>query len=306
MNRTVGAGPGMPIAHLLLALLVVAIWGTNFVVMDVGLSYFPPLTFAGLRFALASLPLLLFVPRPRIALAQLASYGLLSGVGQFGLMLYALSGHISPGLASLLIQAQAFFTVGLASLLARESVRAGNLAALALCAVGVLLIAANMGGDADLTGILLVLGAALSWAGANIVVKRAGAINMFALVVWSGPIAAGPLLALALLLEGYPAMAGSVANADGVAWATLLWQCLGNALFGYAAWNWLLSRHPAAEVAPMGLLVPIFGLSASAWFVGEPMPPWKLAAAALVLAGLGINLAASRRAANLASPPSRA
>ena len=296
----------MPFAHLLLALLVVAIWGTNFVVIDVGLSHFPPLTFAGLRFALASLPLLLFVPRPRIAFAGLAAYGLLSGVGQFGLMLYALSGHISPGLASLLIQAQAFFTVGLAALLAREPVRAGNLAALALCSAGVLLVAANIGGDADLTGILLVLGAALSWAGANMVVKRAGAINMLALVVWSGPIAAGPLLAAALLLEGYPAMAGSVAHADGTAWATLLWQCFGNALFGYTAWNWLLSRHPAAEVAPMGLLVPIFGLSASAWFVAEPMPPWKLAAAALVLAGLGINLMASRRAASLAPSASKA
>jgi O-acetylserine/cysteine efflux transporter len=118
---------------------------------------------------------------------------------------------------------------------------------------------------------------------------------MLALVVWSGPIAAGPLLAGALLLEGYPAMAGSIAGADGVAWATLLWQCFGNALFGYAVWNWLLSRHPAAVVAPMGLLVPIFGLSASAWFVAEPMPPWKLVAAALVLAGLGVNLMASRQ-----------
>jgi len=300
------AGPGMPFTHLLLGLLVVAIWGTNFVVMDVGLSHFPPLTFAGLRFALASLPLLLFVPQPRIAPARLVAYGLLSGVGQFGLMLYALSGHISPGLASLLIQAQAFFTVGLASLLSREPVRTGNLVALALCAAGILLVAANMGGDADLTGILLVLGAAFSWAGANIVVKRAGAINMLALVVWSGPIAAGPLLAVALLLEGPAAMAGSVASADGGAWATLAWQCLGNALFGYAVWNWLLSRHPAAEVAPIGLLVPIFGLSASAWFAGESMPPWKLAAAALVLGGLGINLAASRRAAKLASPASRA
>jgi O-acetylserine/cysteine efflux transporter len=296
----------MPFTHVLLALLVVAIWGTNFVVMEAGLAHFPPLTFAGLRFAFASLPLLLFVPRPRIAPGQLVAYGLLSGVGQFGLLLYALSGHISPGLASLLIQAQAFFTVGLASLIAREPVRAGNLIALALCAAGILLVAINIGGDADLIGILLVLGAALSWAGANIVVKRAGAINMLALVVWSGPIAAAPLLSLALLLEGAHAMAGSVASADGAAWATLLWQCLGNALFGYAVWNWLLSRHPATEVAPMGLLVPIFGLSASAWFVGEPMPPWKLAAAALVLAGLGINLAASRRTAKPASPASRA
>jgi O-acetylserine/cysteine efflux transporter len=291
----------MPVSHLALALLVVAIWGTNFVVIDFGLAHFPPLTFAALRFLLASFPLLLFVPRPRIALAGLAAYGLLSGVGLFGLMLYALAGHISPGLASLLVQTQAFFTVGLAALIAREPVRAGNLAALALCAAGVALIAANIGGGADPAGILLVLAAALSWGGANMVVKRAGAIDMLAFVVWSGPVAAGPLLAAALVLEGWPEMTASLAHAGPGAWANLLWQAFGNAVFGYAAWNWLLSRHPAAEVAPMGLLVPVFGLSASAWFVAEPMPFWKLAAAALVLAGLAINLLASRRAAGPSS-----
>lgn len=292
---------GMPPAHVALAVLVVAIWGTNFVVIHVGLAHFAPFTFATLRFAFASLPFLFFVSRPRIALGSLVSYGLAIGVGQFGLMLYALAGHIAPGLASLLIQTQAFFTVALAVMLNGERIRAGNFAALGLCAAGVVLIGLNTGGDADALGILLVLGAALAWATGNIVAKRAGAIDMLGLVVWSSLVAVPPLLAAALLFEGPALMRANIEHADVPAWAAVLWQSFGNALFGYGAWNWLLARHPATDVALMGLLVPIFGMSAAAWFLAEPMQPWKLGAAALVLVGLGVNLLSSRRAP--APPP---
>jgi O-acetylserine/cysteine efflux transporter len=293
---------GMPPWHIGLAVLVVGIWGTNFVVIHVGLTHFGPFTFATLRFLFASLPLLLFVRRPKIAPGSLVTYGLAIGVGQTGLMLYALAGHISPGLASLLIQTQAFFTVALAVLLSGERVRSGNIAALVLCTAGILLIAVNMGGDVDTTGILLVLAAALSWGVGNIVAKRAGAIDMLALVAWSNLVAVPPLLAAALLFEGPAAIQSSVLQADAAGWGTVLWQAFGNALFGYAAWNWLLARHPAAEVAPMGLLVPIFGMSAAAWLLAEPMPLWKLAAAALVLTGLAVNLTTGRRAAQGAKP----
>ncbi|MES2393770.1 MAG: EamA family transporter, partial [Acidobacteriota bacterium] len=118
-------------------MIVVAVWGSNFVVIHVGLSQFPPFTFATLRFALASLPFIWLVRRPQMPAAMLIAYGLAIGVGQFGLMLYALAGHIAPGLASLLIQTQAFFTVALAVLLSGERLLPGNLIALALCSAGV-------------------------------------------------------------------------------------------------------------------------------------------------------------------------
>jgi O-acetylserine/cysteine efflux transporter len=287
----------MPLSHLALAVLIVAIWGTNFVVIHIGLQQFPPFTYAAMRFALASLPLLLFVPRPKVPPGTIVAYGLLIGAGQFGLMLYAMTGHISPGLASLLIQTQAFFTILLALLLSKERLRAGNLAALTLCVAGVALIGMHLGGGADATGVVLVLLAALCWGGGNIVAKRAGDIDMLGLTVWSGLAAVPPLLAAALLIEGPAEIGASLARADAYGWATLPWQSFANSIFGYSAWNWLLARHRAADVAPMGLLVPIFGMSAAALMLSEPMPGWKLAAAALVLAGLGINIWTSRRAA---------
>jgi O-acetylserine/cysteine efflux transporter len=279
----------------LLAVCVVAVWGSNFVVVHVGLGRFPPFTFAALRFMLASLPLLWFVPRPRTDLVNVAAYGALIGFGQFGLMFYAMNGHVSPGLASVLIQMQAFFTVALALLFTRERPGLINLAAMAVSVAGVALIAAHVGGGADPLGILLVLGAALGWAGGNIVVKRAGKVDMFALVVWGSLFAVPPLIAMTLVFEGVSAPMAAIASADWQGWSALLWQTLGNTLFGYAVWNWLLSRHPATQVAPLGLLVPVFGLSAAAWFLGEPLPGWKLAAAALIIAGLVINLRARPR-----------
>lgn len=287
----------MPLSHLLLAVAVVAVWGSNFVVVHVGLERFPPFTFAALRFLLASAPLLAFVAPPKTSLANVAAYGALIGFGQFGLMFYAMAGHISPGLASVLIQTQAFFTVALAMLFSRERPGLGNLAAMVVSIAGVALIAAHTGGGADPFGIVLVLGAAMGWAGGNIVVKRAGQVDMFALVVWGSLFAVPPLVLMALLFEGTAAATTAITDADWIGWSALAWQTLANTLFGYAVWNWLLSRHPATQVAPLGLLVPIFGLSASAWFLGESLPPWKIAAAGLVIAGLVINLRARPRQA---------
>ena len=106
--------PGLPLRHLLLALAVVAVWGTNFVVIKLALGHLPPLLFAALRFTLAALPAVFLLPRPAVGWGNLAAYGLLIGVGQFGVMFVAMNGHISPGLASLVVQLQVFFTIGLA------------------------------------------------------------------------------------------------------------------------------------------------------------------------------------------------
>lgn len=280
----------LPARHLLLALAVVAVWGTNFVIIKVALVHLPPLLFAALRFAIALFPAVLLLPRPQVGWGNLAAYGGLIGVGQFGLLYLAMNGHISPGLASLVLQTQVFFTIGLAMFFAREKLRPFQVAALALAAGGLVVIVSHTDGSTTLGGLALVLLAALSWAGGNIVAKRANATNMLAYVVWSSAFAVPPLLALSFAVEGWPAMRAGVANADAATWAALLWQAWGNTLFGYAAWGWLLARHPAATISPMALLVPVFGMATAAWVVAEPLPAWKLVATALVMAGLAINL----------------
>lgn len=276
--------------HALLGLAVVAVWGTNFVVIKLALGHLPPLLFATLRFALAAIPGVLVLRRPAVPIAVLALYGGLIGVGQFGLLFIAINGRIAPGLASLVVQSQVFFTIGLALWLGGERLQRVQLAALALGAGGIGVIGANTGGTTSLVGIALVLAAALSWACGNIVQRRSVGVDMLAYVVWASLFSVPPLFALSLAFDGWPAIEAGVRNADWTTWVAVLWQAVGNTMFGYGAWGFLLTRYPAATVAPWSLLVPVFGMGAAAAWLGEPLPGWKLGAGALILCGLGLTL----------------
>jgi len=280
----------LPLRHLLLALAVVVVWGTNFVVIRWALDDLPPLLFAALRFTFAFAPAALFIRRPAVSWGSLISYGVLIGFGQFGLLYIAMDGLISPGLASLVVQSQVFFTIGLAMLMNHERIRLFQIAALALATAGIGVILEH--GDASATplGLMLVLLAAISWAGGNHVAKASGTSNLLGFVVWASLFSVPPLLVGALLAEGWPRIHAALVHAGAGAWGAVLWQSVANTLFGYAAWGWLLSRYPAATITPMALLVPIFGMGASAWLLGEALPSWKLMAAALVIGGLGINI----------------
>ena len=281
----------LTISHALLALAVMIVWGTNFVVIRAGLQHLPPLLFATLRFTLVAFPAVFFLKRPAVPWRLLAAYGVFIGAGQFGLLFIAMKSSITPGLASLVVQSQVFFTIGLAMAIDRERIRVFQVAALLLAFTGLGVILAHAGADAATPlGLILTLGAAASWAGGNMMSKAAGRVNMLAFVVWSALFAAPPLLVLSLIFDGWPAIRQGVMQATVGTWAAVIWQSVGNSMFGYAVWGWLLARYPAATVTPMSLLVPVFGMAASAWLLAEPLPGWKIAAAALIMAGLVLNL----------------
>lgn len=281
---------GLPLKHLLLALAVVAVWGTNFVVIKLALGHLPPLLFAALRFTFAALPAVFLLPRPAVSWRNLAAYGWLIGVGQFGLMFIAINGHISPGLASLVVQVQVFFTIGLAMYFTGERLQRIQWLALLLASGGIAIILRHTDGNTTPLGLAMMLLAALCWAGGNLVAREAGRINMVAYVVWSSLFAAPPLLLLSLLTEGWPAISSALLAADRSVWLAVGWQAWGNSLFGYAAWAWLLARHPAATITPMAMLIPLFGMGGAALWLNESLPAWKLTAAALVVSGLALNL----------------
>lgn len=281
----------------LLAVAVMAVWGTNFTVIRVGLDHLPPLLFAALRFTFALLPAVFFIKRPDVPWAKLAAYGFLIGFGQFGIMFIAMNGHITPGLASLVMQLQVFFTIGLVVYLTGEKVQPFQVLALLLAFSGVGVILAHTDGSTTAFGLTLSLIAAFSWAGGNVVSRSTPGVNMLAYVVWASLFSVPPLLAASLVLEGWPAMRDGLVNADAATWAAVLYQSVANALFGYAVWGWLLGRYPAATVAPMSLLVPVFGMAAAYAWLGEPLQGWKLTAAGLVLSGLALNLLWPRFAA---------
>ena len=281
----------LPLSHLLLALAIVAVWGTNFVVIKLSLDAFPPFLFAALRFTFAFLPLAFFIPRPQVSWGNLCAYGLAIGVGQFGILFFAIDGRISPGLASLVVQTQVFFTIGLAMFFAKERLRLYQAVAVAIAMTGLGTIALHTDSDTTFIGMALIVFAGLSWGVGNTVSRRAGSINMLSYVVWASAFSLPPLFLISWIFEGgWEQMSTSITSAPLGAWLGVFWQSWGNTIFGYAAWAWLLSKHPAAVVAPAPLLVPIFGMGASAYFLSEPLPLWKILAAGLVIAGLIVNL----------------
>ena len=288
-------------AHFALALAVVAVWGTNFVVIKVGLADFPPFVFATLRFAFCAIPFVFFLARPAVPWRWLAAYGVLLGPGQFGLLFWAMRADISPGLAALVIQMQVFFTIALSVWLFREVLSRAALVGSLVAASGLAAIALDLEPGVTAAGIAAVLAAALCWALANTVVKTAARqaarpIDMLAFVAWASLFAVPPLVALTLALEGEAALR-ALTSAGWEAWAAVAWQVIGNTLFGFAAWSWLLTRYDAATIGPYALLIPVFGMTSSAWLLGEPMPAWKLVGGALVLGGIAVATLASRRRA---------
>ena len=277
-------------AHLLLAVAVMAVWGSNFVVIKVALAHLPPLTLAALRFTAVFLPAALFLKRPQASWANLAAYGILIGAGQFGALFIALRADVTPGLASLIMQTQVFFTIGLSMWLTGERLQGVQVVALVLAVAGLGVILSHTDGSITPLGLGLLLVAALGWSGGNMVSRAAGKVDMLSYVVWSSLFAVPPLFALAFVFEGPTAMASGIRNADAMTWVAVVWQAVGNAMFGYGVWGWMLARYPATTVAPLALLVPVFGMTASAILLGEPMQDWKLLAAVLVMSGLALGI----------------
>lgn len=291
----------VPFSHWLLALAVVGAWGTNFVISALALREVPPFMFAALRFGLASLPLLPFVRPPAAPWTRVALYGLLLGVGQFGLLFLALAGRVPPGLASLLLQAQVPFTLLLAVAVGGPWPRPAQLAALAVATAGIGVIAwesvVHAGPALTPAGVALVVAAAFCWSAASIVGRSLGRVDPVALLAWSSLVAVPPLLAMSAALDPPGTFARLAGGLSLGAWAAVAWQVIGNMLLGYGGWTWLLARHPPSTVAPVSMLVPVIGVATAAAIVREPLPAWKLAAFVLVIAGLGANAWLARAAA---------
>lgn len=275
--------------HIVLAVTLTVFWGLNFVLIRIGLDHYPPILFAVLRFLVAGLPVLLVKP-PKVPFPQLIAISLALFVGQFGFLFPGMTAGYPPGLASLTLQVQGFFTVILATMVLGERPKPRNIIGLIIAFAGLALIATTVGSNGvTLTGLALILAAALSWATGNVLLRGAGKVDMFALTAWISAIAVLPLAILSLVFEGI--------NADWAAIAAPTWAGIGaiayvsipTTVIGYWIWAELFKHYPAAMVAPFSLLTPITG-ALSAWLLlGERFGSLRLGGMALILAGLVVN-----------------
>lgn len=275
---------------LLLALLVIVVWGLNFVVIKVGLHDMPPMLLGALRFLLAAFPAIFFVRRPQVPLRWMLAYGLTISLGQFAFLFYAMHVGMPAGLASLVLQSQAFFTLFFAALFLGERLRGSNLFGLLVAACGLALIGQQGDQMMTLAGFALTIAAAAMWALGNVVTRKLGKVNLVGLVVWGSLIPPLPFLGLSLWLDGPQVIADSLRHFSLDSALVLVYLAFGATILGYGLWSRLLSRYSASQVAPFSLLVPVVGISSSALLLGERLGALQMVGAALVMAGLLINV----------------
>ncbi|SIO33620.1 EamA family transporter [Salinivibrio sp. ES.052] len=283
----------MNIKSVLLALLVVLIWGVNFSVIKVGLETLPPILFSGLRFFIVALPAVFFIPRPKVKLWQLFAVGLSLGVIKFSLLFIAMQADASAGIASLLLQSQVIFTIVLSALLFRESVTRAQGIGLVIAFVGFGLFFFTSTGSATFMGVAMIVAAGFFWSIANLVMKKMPGVNLMHFMVWVSLIPPVPLFALSYWFESHQPLALLQATPLS-GWISIAYVGYLSTLVAFAIWGWLLNQHTSASVTPFALLIPIVGMGAASVGLGESLSLVEWAGAALIVAGLSLSILGRR------------
>ncbi len=280
--------------HLLLAVLITAIWGANFSVIKLGLATVDPFILAGIRFSLCALPAIFFIKRPNVPWRFIIGYGLVFGIGLWGVVNLGIKSGLSAGIASLVLQFSAFFTIFLGAWVFKEALTRYQLAGIVIALGGLTSIIFIVDGSVNLPGLALVIAGAVSWSIANIINKKAKTQDVFAFLVWSSAFSPLPLFLLDYAVNGTSGYATFASQINLTSVLSILFQVYPNTLFGYWVWNSLLKKYPVSTVAPLSLLVPVFGMLGSVLMFNESVPASKLLAMGLIIIGLVVGLYGQR------------
>lgn len=284
----------MSILHAFLALIVATIWGINFIFVKLGLQEISPLFLCSLRFFLSSVPLIFFIKPPAVSFKLVVQYGTIMFALQFAMLFLGLAVGMTSGMASLIMQAQVFFSMFFAAIFLGERSHVWQIIGALVSFFGISLVALHIDASISFWGILCVLASAAAWGYGNLITKKMMQINMISLIVWGSFVACLPMFLFTLLFEGPGSMIYSYLHITSTGIVSLMYIVYVSTWLGYGIWNWLIGRYPVGKIVPFSLLVPIVGMLSSVIIFDEPMQEWKLISACLVLTGLCINLFGQR------------
>ncbi|WP_382308680.1 EamA family transporter [Herbiconiux sp. UC225_62] len=280
----------MPLRDRLLAGLVALLWGVNFVAIHFSLEHYPPFFLVGLRFLVLAIPTVLFVKWPGVKVRWLLGYGLGFGILQFAFLYAGMATGMPPGLASLVLQASAPFTVVIAAVWLRERLTLVQGGGILIAVAGLGIIAAERAGVSALLPVILTLCGALGWAFGNVCSRQANPVSPLGLTLWMSVVPPIPMIALSLVFEGPERVWTSVATTFTPealpAVIGLLYTVVLGTIVGSGIWVTLMKRNPSSRVAPFSMLVPVAGFL-SAWLIlGEVPTAGDLLGGAVVVAGV--------------------
>ncbi|MFF4451184.1 EamA family transporter [Streptomyces goshikiensis] len=275
--------------HTALAVLVAAVWGFNFVVIQIGLGHFPPLLLSALRFLVAAVPAVFFVGRPKVAWKWILGVGAALGVAKFGLLFTGMAAGMPAGLSSLVLQIQAVFTAVLAAVVLRERPGRVRVFGMGVALAGIAVAAVDGGASGPVLGFTLVVAAAACWGVSNVLTRKAAPPDAMNFMVWVCTVPVLPLFALSLLFEGPARDLAALRGLDWSGAAVIAYVAWVSTVFGFGAWSYLMRRYPASSVAPFSLLVPVFGMSSAALVLGEEISALRWVAALLLVGGVAVT-----------------
>lgn len=276
--------------HLALAVLVALVWGVNFPITKLGLLSMEPFLLTGIRFALAAIPLVFFVRRPNVSFRYVVAYGVIFGLGMWGIINYGIQIGVNPGVASLLIQLSAFFTMGWGALLFKERLRGVQVLGAAIALFGLVgIILSQSGGNATF-GIFLVVLSALAWSVGNVIIKLSGVKEIFSFMVWASLFPPIPLFIVSFCLHGTEPFVGLPDAINYLSITSILFQVYLATHFSYWGWNSLLKMYPVSTVAPLSLLIPVFGIASSMVILNEHIGKVEAISIGAIIAGLAFGL----------------
>lgn len=285
---------------ILLSILLVTLWGFNFTVIKLGLSGVPSMLLVALRYMLTTFPAIFFIKKPKTEFKYIILYGLAVGVGQFSCLFYAMQIGMPAGIASIVLQIQAFISPVLAMIFLNEKLKSKQIIGFLIAASGLIFIATASGVD-NINKIpplayILMLAAPTFWAVSNIIARIASdkatvkgeKLNMVSMVVWSGLVPPIPMLGLALMLDTPETLLNVLTNLSGISIFAVFYLAFAATLTSYGIWSILVATYPMSIVAPIPLLVPIVALISARIVLNEQLSPKQWVGFIIILTGLVI------------------
>jgi O-acetylserine/cysteine efflux transporter len=276
-----------------LAVLVAVIWGLGFVASRLALDELSPALMTAMRFAIAAAPCLV-VRRPKVPGPVLIAISGTLFLGQFLAQSWAIAHGIPVGLASVIVQSQALFTVAFAAAAFCEIPARMQIAGIFVATIGLLMICGTVGLDFSIGAFAVLMISPVSFAIGNLLLRQARDVAMFDLFAWLCLVPPLPLLALALAIDGPQATWHALGQMSPTGWVSILFIGAISTCIAYWLWGRLLRDYTAAQVVPFALLVPFVGAGASSVVFGETFGPLRLTGMLTVVGGIAVMLLSKR------------
>ena len=272
-----------------IALSVVLIWAINLLVQKFLVGEISIFIVSFLRVALVA-PLIFLFPRPKIPLKHYFIAGLFWGVLYLLIFGFALKSQLGAGVASFFLQTQVFFGILCCYLLLKEVPSLPQIFGIFLASLGISLMSLEKNiGNISPEGIVLLLGSCFCGGVGFALLKKYNIGKELKDSIWLSAVSAVPLLISCIFFEGLDETFDQLSQIQPLIWLGIIFAAYGSTFFSTYLWLGLAQRNSAAALTPFMLLLPIFSVMLSFFFMGE-IPTWlQIMAGSVIIMGVMVS-----------------